>query len=135
MMARVKKPQFPFTTASISLAYSNNWEFLVETHRDYPNKHSCTYINVHGRKRWASLDECTHTPEVKGDTMYCFCFDALILQLLLFFFFTAYCVLSAPRNKRLWVIFITRAQYIVQFAETCPFTVLTGLNHFAHKMH
>jgi len=55
--------------------------------------------------------------------VYCFCFDALILQLCLFFY-TAHCVLSAPHNKRLWVIFITRAHYIVQFAETCPFKAL-----------
>lgn len=48
-------------------------------------KHSCSYNNAYRRKRWASLDHCTYTPEVKGDTVYCFCFDALILQLCLFF--------------------------------------------------
>lgn len=43
---------------------------------------------------------------------------------IMFVFYTAHCALSAPHNKRLWVIFITRAHYIVQFAETCPFKVL-----------
>lgn len=95
--------------------------------------------NTHRRERWASLDHCTHTPEVEGDTVYCFCFDALILQLCFFFCFvfllcTVY-LLSLLYTTNDFGLSLLPGRTLSDSPKRVLLRHFAGLNRFAREMN